>query len=63
MLISLMYFVLLRVLQMVMLRCRSRDFMELEIVVLRHELGTLRRQTQLCSRTFWTLRASSRHSR
>jgi len=30
---------------MVMLRCRSRDFMELEIVVLRHELGILRRQT------------------
>jgi putative transposase len=44
-LISLAYLVLRRVLQIVMLRCRSRDFTELEIVVLRHELGILRRRT------------------
>jgi transposase InsO family protein len=44
-LISLAYLVLRRVLQIVMLRCRSRDFKELEIVVLRHELGILRRRT------------------
>jgi hypothetical protein len=37
--------VLRRVLQIVMLRCRSRDFKELEIVVLQHELGILRRRT------------------
>ena len=45
MLISLAYLVLRRLLQLVMLRCRSRDFTELEIVVLRHEVGILRRQT------------------
>ena len=45
MLISLAYLVLRRVLQSVMLRSRSRDFRELEIVVLRHELGILRRRT------------------
>ena len=44
MLNSFAYVVLLRVLQIVMLRCRSRDFTELEIVVLRQELGILRRQ-------------------
>ena len=40
------YLVLRRVLQLVMPRCRSRDFTELEIVVLRHEVGILRRQTK-----------------
>jgi hypothetical protein len=44
-LISLAYVVLLRVLQTIMLLCRSRDFTELEIVVLGHEVGILRRQT------------------
>jgi len=43
---SLAYLVLRRVLQLVMPRCRSRDFTELEIVVLRHEVGILRRQTK-----------------
>jgi putative transposase len=44
-LISLAYLVLRRVLQIVMLRSRSGDFKEVEIVVLRHELGILRRRT------------------
>jgi len=37
--------VLLRVLQVIMAGCRSRDFTALEIAVLRYELGILRRQT------------------
>ncbi len=45
MLISLGYLVLRHVLRLVVLRCRSHDFKELEIVVLQHELGILRRQT------------------
>jgi putative transposase len=35
---------LLRVLAVTALRLRSREFKELEIVVLRHELAVLRRQ-------------------
>jgi putative transposase len=38
------YVVLHRLLQLATLRFRSNDFKELEIVVLRHELGILRRQ-------------------
>jgi putative transposase len=38
------YIALQRLLQLVVLCCRSRDFKELEIVVLRHELAVLRRQ-------------------
>ena len=45
MLISLVYVLLRRLLQLVILLGRSRDFKELEIVVLRHELGILRRRT------------------
>ena len=45
MLISLVYVLLRRVLHLVMLFGRSRDFKELEIVVLRHELSILRRRT------------------
>ena len=45
MFISLVYVLLRRVLQLVMLFGRSRDFKELEIVVLRHELSILRRRT------------------
>jgi putative transposase len=45
-LLSLCYLVLRRVLQLVALRCRSNDYKELEIVVLRHELAILRRQTR-----------------
>jgi transposase InsO family protein len=41
---SLFYVALRRLLQLVALRWRSRDFKELEIVVLRHELAILRRQ-------------------
>jgi putative transposase len=41
---SLPYLALRRLLQIVALCCRSRDFKELEIVVLRHELDILRRQ-------------------
>ena len=44
MLASLLYLVLRRLLSLVALCCPSRDFKELEIVVLRHELATLRRQ-------------------
>ena len=44
MLASLHYIVLRRLLQLVPLCCRSRDFKELEIVVLRHELAILRRR-------------------
>jgi putative transposase len=43
-LISFCYLVLRRVLQLAALRLRSAEFKELEIVVLRHELGVLRRQ-------------------
>jgi len=39
------YVALRRVLQLVVLLVRSRDFKEVEIVVLRHELAVLRRQT------------------
>jgi hypothetical protein len=45
-LISLAYVVVRRALQLVTLRFRSHDFKELEIVVLRHELAILRRQTR-----------------
>ncbi len=41
---SLSYFVLRRLLQLAVLRFRSDEFKELEIVVLRHELAVLRRQ-------------------
>lgn len=40
------YVVLVRVLQFVSLLCRSTEFKELEIVVLRHELAVLRRQVR-----------------
>jgi putative transposase len=43
---SLFYLVFRCVLQLVSLRPRSEDFKELEIVVLRHELSVLRRQTR-----------------
>jgi putative transposase len=42
--VSLLYFLLRRVLAVAALRLRSREFKELEIVVLRHELAVLRRQ-------------------
>ena len=45
MLLSLCYLVLRHVLRLAVLGCRSHDFKELEIVVLQHELGILRRQT------------------
>jgi putative transposase len=44
-LLSVCYVALQRVLQLVLLCFRSREFKELEIVVLRHELAVLRRQT------------------
>jgi putative transposase len=43
---SLCYLAFCCLLQLVVLRPRSEDFKELEIVVLRHELGVLRRQTR-----------------
>lgn len=44
MLLSVCYVALQRVLQLVVLGCRSPEFKELEIVVLRHEVAVLRRQ-------------------
>lgn len=44
MLVSLIYLALRRVFELALLRCRSQEFRELEIVVLRHELAVLRRQ-------------------
>jgi hypothetical protein len=41
------YLVLHRVLQLIVLRFCSREFKELEIVVLRHELAVLRRARSL----------------
>jgi hypothetical protein len=43
-LVSLVYLLFRRVLAVAALRVRSREFKELEIVVLRHELAVLRRQ-------------------
>jgi transposase InsO family protein len=43
---SFSYLVVRCLLQLVLLRPRSREFKELEIVVLRHELSVLRRQTR-----------------
>ena len=43
---SLCYLVVRRVLQLAAWRFRSNDLKELEIVVLRHELGILRRRTR-----------------
>ena len=51
MLLSAWYVVLQRVLQLVVLRLRSREFKELEIVVLRHEMAILRRRTSRLSLT------------
>ena len=42
--VSLLYLLFRRVLAVASLRLRSREFKELEIVVLRHELAVLRRQ-------------------
>ncbi len=44
MLVSLVYLLFRRALAVAALRVRSREFKELEIVVLRHELAVLRRQ-------------------
>jgi hypothetical protein len=44
--VSFCYLVLWRLLQLVALRVRSNEWKELEIVVLRHELAILRRQTR-----------------
>ena len=43
---SLAYLALRCLLQLVLLRRRSEEFKELEIVVLRHELAVLRRRVQ-----------------
>ena len=41
--VSVIYVLVRRVLELVVLGCRSRRYKELEIVVLRHELGVLGR--------------------
>jgi hypothetical protein len=43
---SLLYLALRRILALVLLGCRSQEFKELEILVLRHELAILRRQVR-----------------
>ena len=53
MFLSLCYLVLRWVLQLAVLRVRSNEFKELEIVVLRHELAILRRRTRRPAMT-WT---------
>ena len=44
--LALVYLALRHIFALVLLRCRSQGFKELEIVVLRHELEILRRQTR-----------------
>jgi len=44
-LLSLCYLVLRDVLQLTALRCRSSDFKDIEIIVLRHQPSILRRHT------------------
>ena len=46
MLVSFCYVLLRWLLQFIALRVRSKEFKELEIVVLRHELAILRRKTR-----------------
>ena len=46
MLVSLFYVLLRWLLEFVALRVGSKEFMELEIIVLRHELAILRRKTR-----------------
>ena len=46
MFLSLCYVVVRQVLQLAASRLRSNDFKELEIVVVRHQLAVLRRQTR-----------------
>jgi putative transposase len=45
-LLALIYLAIRRMLALILLRCRSQEFKEFEIVVLRHELEILRRQTR-----------------
>jgi hypothetical protein len=49
--VSLLYLLFRRALAVAALRLRSREFKELEIVVLRHELAVLRRQISCPRRT------------
>jgi len=43
---SLTYLVVRRLFELVLLACRSSGSMELDVLVLRHELSILRRQTR-----------------
>jgi hypothetical protein len=45
-LLALIYLAIRRMFALILLRCRSQEFKELEILVLRHELEILRRQTR-----------------
>lgn len=65
--LALIYLAVRRMLALILLRCRSQEFKELEIVVLRHELEILRRQTRRpelrpADRHSWPLQAGSCHA-
>jgi hypothetical protein len=65
---SVCYRLLRWVLEFVVLHARSKEFKELEIIVLRHEVAILRRTTRraaitVVDRLFWPPRAACCHAR